>query len=141
VLTLSDPNMVEFFGDGLMEMAGDNLDLLFCNEDEATMMTKTDNPEKAAEALKKIAKRFAITVGADGSLIYDGETMHKVPAPKVDVIDTNGAGDMYAGAFLYGLTHDMSFVESATLASNAASKIVTHFGPRLPAEQTRALLG
>jgi len=141
VLTLSDPNMVEFFGDGLMEMAGDNLDLLFCNDDEAAMMTKTDSPEKAAEALKKIARRFAITVGADGSLIYDGESMHKIPAPTVDVIDTNGAGDMYAGAFLYGLTHDMSFVESATLASNAASKIVTHFGPRLPAEQTRALLG
>ena len=141
VLTLSDPNMVEFFGDGLMEMAGDNLDLLFCNDDEAAMMTKTDSPEKAAEALKKIARRFAITVGADGSLVYDGEKMHKVPAPSVDVIDTNGAGDMYAGAFLYGLTHDMSFVDSATLASKAASKIVTHFGPRLPAQQTRALLG
>jgi len=82
-----------------------------------------------------------VTVGANGSLIYDGEQMHKVPAPKVEVIDTNGAGDMYAGAFLYGLTHDMSFIESAQLASKAASKIVTHFGPRLPAEQTRALLG
>lgn len=141
VLTLSDPNMVEFFGDGLMEMAGDNLDLLFCNDAEAAMMTKTDNVEQAAEALKKIARQFAITVGADGSLIYDGEKMHRIPAPTVDVIDTNGAGDMYAGAFLYGLTHNMSFAESAQLASNAASKIVTHFGPRLPAEQTRALLG
>jgi len=140
VLTLSDPNMVEFFGDGLMEMAGDNLDLLFCNDAEAAMMTKTDSSDAAAESLKKIARRFAITVGAEGSLIYDGDTMHKVPAPKVDVIDTNGAGDMYAGAFLYGLTHGMSFVDSAQLASNAASKIVTHFGPRLPAEQTRALL-
>ncbi len=141
VLTLSDPNMVEFFGDGLLEMAGDNLDLLFSNEAEATMMTKTDNVEAAAEAMKKLSRRFAITVGAEGSLIYDGETMHKIPAPKVNVIDTNGAGDMYAGAFLYGLTHNMSFVDSAQLASNAASKIVTHFGPRLPAEQTRALLG
>ena len=47
---------------------------------------------------------------------------------------------MYAGAFLYGLTHDMSFEDSARLANKAASKIVTHFGPRLPTEQTRALL-
>ena len=104
-------------------------------------MTGTDNVEAAAEALKQLAGKFAITVGAEGSVVYDGTTMSKIPAPKVDVIDTNGAGDMYAGAFLYGLTHDMSFVQSAELASSAASKIVTHFGPRLPTEQTRALLG
>ena len=141
VLTLSDPNMVNFFKEGLLEMAGNDLDLLFCNEDEATLMTGTDNVEAAAEALKKLTVKFAITVGAEGSVVYDGTTMSKIPAPKVDVIDTNGAGDMYAGAFLYGLTHDMSFVQSAELASRAASKIVTHFGPRLPTEQTKALLG
>ena len=141
VLTLSDPNMVEFFGDGLLEMAGDNLDLLFCNDAEAAMMTSTKDTEAAAEALKKISRRFAITVGAEGSLVYDGDTMHKIPAPEVNVIDTNGAGDMYAGAFLYGLTHNLSFVDSAQLASKAASKVVTHFGPRLPAEVTRSLRG
>lgn len=141
VLTLSDPNMVNFFHDGLLEMAGDDLDLLFCNEDEATLMTKTDNVEAAAGALKKLAKQFAITVGAEGSLVWDGNTLHKIPADNVEVIDTNGAGDMYAGAFLYGLTNGMDFVKSAELASRAASKIVTHFGPRLPADQTRALLG
>ncbi len=140
VLTLSDPNMVNFFRDGLLEMAGDNLDLLFCNEAEATLMTGTDNVEAAAAELKKLAKRFAITVGAKGSLAFDGEQMHEISAEKVDVIDTNGAGDMYAGAFLYGLTHDMDFATSARLASKAASAIVTHFGPRLPAAQTRALL-
>ena len=140
VLTLSDPNMVNFFRDGLLEMAGNNLDLLFCNEAEATLMTGTDNVEAAAAELKSLAKRFAITTGADGSVVYDGSDFHQVPADKVDVIDTNGAGDMYAGAFLYGLTHDMNFVQSAELASRAASKIVTHFGPRLPAGQTRALL-
>ncbi len=141
VLTLSDPNMVNFFGDGLLEMASDNLDLLFCNEDEATLMTKTDNVEAAAEALKKLSRRFAITVGAEGALAFDGETMHKIPTQKVEVVDTNGAGDMFAGAFLYGLTHGMDFAQSAELACRAGSKIVTHFGPRLPADQTRALLG
>jgi sugar/nucleoside kinase (ribokinase family) len=140
VLTLSDPNMVNFFKDGLLEMAGDDLDMLFCNEDEALLMTETDTVEAAAERLKKLSRRFAITVGADGSLAYDGQTLHKLPTDKVDVIDTNGAGDMYAGAFLYGLTHDMSFAESAAFANRAASQIVTYFGPRLPAEQTRALL-
>ena len=140
VLTLSDPNMVNFFGDGLLEMAGDNLDLLFCNEDEGMLMTKTDNVEAAAEALKKLARRFAITVGDKGAVVYDGESLHRIPTEKVEVIDTNGAGDMFAGAFLYGLTHGMDFVQSAELACRAGSKIVTHFGPRLPAEQTKALL-
>jgi len=140
VLTLSDPNMVNFFRDGLLEMAGDQLDLLFCNEAEATLMTETDNVEAAGEALKNLAKRFAITTGAEGSVAYDGERFHKIPADKVEVIDTNGAGDMYAGAFLYGLTQDLSFEDSTRLANKAASKIVTHFGPRLPTEQTRALL-
>lgn len=140
VLTLSDPNMVNFFRDGLVEMAGEGLDLLFCNEAEATLMTGTDNVEAAAAELKKLARRFAITVGADGSLVYDGNQTYNIGAAKVDVTDTNGAGDMYAGAFLYGLTHDMDFVKSAELASKAASTIVTHFGPRLPADRTRELL-
>ena len=140
VLTLSDPNMVNFFRDGLLEMAGDQLDLMFCNEAEATLMTDTDNVEAAGEALKKLARRFAITTGAEGSITWDGERFQKIPTEKVEVVDTNGAGDMYAGAFLYGLTHDMSFEDSARLANKAASKVVTHFGPRLPTEQTRALL-
>ena len=139
-LTLSDPNMVEFFRDGLLSMAGSNLDLLFCNEAEATMMTGKDSVTEAAESLKSLANKFAITIGADGSLVYDGDTLHTIPTDKVDVIDTNGAGDMYAGAFLYGLTHNMSFVQSAELASRAAAQIVTYFGPRLPAQRTRALL-
>lgn len=140
VLTLSDPNMVNFFKDGLLEMAGANLELLFCNEQEATMMTDTDTAEAAAEKLKQLAQRFAITRGADGSLVYDGYEMFSVPTEKVDVIDTNGAGDMYAGAFLYGLTHGMDFRAASQLANRAASTIVTWFGPRLPAERTRSLL-
>lgn len=140
VLTLSDPNMVNFFKDGLLEMAGDDLDLLFCNEEEARLMTETDSVEAAADSLRKLARRFAITIGANGSVVYDGDSLHRIPTGQVEVIDTNGAGDMYAGAFLFGLTHGMSFVDSAALANRAASTIVTHFGPRLPTAQTRALL-
>jgi sugar/nucleoside kinase (ribokinase family) len=140
VLTLSDPNMVNFFKDGLLEMAGSTLDLLFCNEAEATLMTGTDNAAAAADKLKQLAKRFAITLGPEGALLYDGEQTFTVPTEKVDVIDTNGAGDMYAGAFLYGLTHGMDFQAASVLANRAASTIVTWFGPRLPAERTRSLL-
>ncbi len=140
VLTLSDPNMVNFFKDGLLEMAGSNLDLLFCNEAEAMLMTDTDTAAAAADKLRQLAKQFAITLGPAGSLIYDGKETFTVPTDKVDVIDTNGAGDMYAGAFLYGLTHGMDYRAASVLANRAASTIVTWFGPRLPAERTRALL-
>lgn len=133
-LSLSDPAMVEFFGDGLREMIGDGVDLLFCNSDEALNFTKTEKIEDAAEELKKISKTFAITLGAKGALLFDGNQMINIDAQPVKAIDTNGAGDMFAGAFLYAITHGHSFETAGNLASASAAKLVTQFGPRLPAE-------
>jgi sugar/nucleoside kinase (ribokinase family) len=87
-----------------------------------------------------MAKEFAITRGGKGSLVFDGQELIEIEPIKVKAIDTVGAGDMYAGAFLYGLTHGMSFAESGNLASLAASRIVTSFGPRLEAEELRGLV-
>ena len=138
-LSLSDPAMVQFFGEGLREMIGQGVDLLFCNHDEALTFTQTETVAQAAEQLKSIAKTFAITLGAKGALVFDGEQTHTIEAFPVKAIDTNGAGDMFAGAFLYAITHGHSFAEAGKLASVAAAKLVTQFGPRLPAEQHDAL--
>ena len=134
-LSLSDPAMVEFFGDGLREMIGDKVDLLFCNSDEALTYTQTSTIEAAAEQLKNCANTFAITLGAKGALVFDGKDMINIKAQPVKAIDTNGAGDMFAGAFLYAITHGHSFLEAGNLASAAAAQLVTQFGPRLPADQ------
>ncbi|NQZ20180.1 MAG: adenosine kinase [Bdellovibrionales bacterium] len=130
-ITLSDPGVVGFFKDGFKEMIGDGVDLLFCNEAEALSFTDTDNLEAAMEALKKHAGTLAVTRGPDGARLWDGEQYIEIEAPKVDAKDTNGAGDLFAGAFLYGLTHGHSFFESGKLACHCSSRLVTEFGARL----------
>jgi sugar/nucleoside kinase (ribokinase family) len=138
-ISLSDPAMVQFFRDGLLEMIGGGMDLIFCNRDEAIGFTQAENFEQACERLKQYAKKFAITCGADGALVFDGESFHQVVAPKVMAIDTNGAGDMFAGAFLYCIDQGLDFVRAAEFANLAAATVVTQYGPRLQAQQYQGL--
>lgn len=139
-LTLSDPNMVLYFREGLEEMIGDGVDLLFANEDEAFALAQTKNIVEAVHSLKKISKTFAITRGKHGAIVFDGEHIIEIAPYQVTAIDTLGAGDMFAGAFLSGLTQGMDYRKAGELASLASSQIVTQYGPRLDPEQTEALL-
>jgi sugar/nucleoside kinase (ribokinase family) len=73
-------------------------------------------------------------------LIYDGDTFIQIEPYKVRAVDSNGAGDMFAGAFLYGITNHHSFAEAGKLASLASSRVVSQFGPRLdPMQATKVL--
>jgi sugar/nucleoside kinase (ribokinase family) len=126
--------MVEFFRDGLAEMLGDGVDLVFCNEDEALGWGNTKDLDEAIAALKGIAKNFVITRGAQGALAYDGNELHEIPPHQVQAVDSNGAGDMFAGAFLYAITRGEDFPTAGRFASLAAGKIVANYGPRLAAE-------
>lgn len=138
--TLADPNMVKFFKPGLLEIIGSGVDFLFANEGEALLMADTKDFNQAVEHLKTLAKGFAITRGASGSVIFDGEKLVEIAPFPVKAIDTVGAGDMYAGAFLYGITNGMSFPEAGSLASKASSKVVTSLGARLKTAEVKALL-
>ena len=133
--TLSDPAMVQFFGDGLKAMIGNRVNLLFCNKDEALGFTGTYSLEQAVEALKDYADEFAITLGNEGALIYDGEKTLNITPHTVTAIDSNGAGDMFAGAFLYAITHGYSHQQAGDLASAASAQVVSQYGPRLQAQQ------
>ena len=135
-ITLSDPAIVQFFKDNLKAMIGPKgVDLLFCNQDEAFNFTETDNIEEALNELQKYAKAFAITLGAEGALLFDGAQTIKVPGYKVEAIDSNGAGDMFAGAFLAELSKGKSFEACGNLGCKAASVVVSQYGPRLKPEQ------
>jgi sugar/nucleoside kinase (ribokinase family) len=138
-MTFSDPAMVQFFKDGVKEMIGDGVDLLFCNEQEAKFYADTDSLDDAIDAIKKVAKTFAITLGSQGALAFDGDTLHTIAPNAVTAVDSNGAGDMFAGAFLYAITHGHDFAAAGRLASAASSKVVSQFGPRLDAEQHEPL--
>jgi sugar/nucleoside kinase (ribokinase family) len=139
-LTFSDPSMVKYFYKQMEEIVGASVDLLFCNEEEAMIFTGTEDLSKAREKLKQVAKRFAITLGANGALIFDGDTFIQIEPYKVRAIDTNGAGDMFSGAFLYGITHGHSHAEAGKLASLASSRVVSQFGPRLEPQQAKKVL-
>jgi len=134
-LTFSDVNMVTYFHDGLHEMLGAGVDLLFCNEAEAYAFTKTNNVADAAKEMKKYAKSFSITLGAKGAYLFDGEKETYIITTPVNAIDTNGAGDLFAGAFLYAINSGMTFGEAGRLGCMASSQLVTQFGARLNKEQ------
>ena len=135
-LTFSDVNMVKFFKDGLVEMVGSGLDLLFCNESEALAYVGTNSILTAREELKKVAKNFVITLGENGAIIWDGTTFIDIEPYIVKAIDSNGAGDMYAGAFLYAVSQGHTCASAGKLASMAASRVVGQFGPRLRTSET-----
>jgi sugar/nucleoside kinase (ribokinase family) len=139
-LSFSDPGIVTHFKEGIQEIMGGKIDLVFCNKDEALAFADTDKIDAAIETLKQHANEFTITLGGDGALVYDGAQLHKVDSVKVDAVDTNGAGDMYAGAFLYGITNGLTRIESAEFACKAAAKVVSQFGPRLDPSQYAELI-
>ncbi|MGY8790003.1 MAG: adenosine kinase, partial [Pseudomonadales bacterium] len=100
-ITLSDPAMVQFFRGGLQDMIGDGVDLLFANNVEAKEWAGTETVEDAIEELKKIAKQIVVTCGSEGAQLFDGEKNISIASHSVKAVDSNGAGDMFAGAFLY----------------------------------------
>jgi sugar/nucleoside kinase (ribokinase family) len=134
-VSLSDPFVVAVFGDALREVIGGGVDLIFCNKDEAMAFTGTDTREAAAESLKQFTKTFAITDGANGAITFDGYIMNQSKGVEAKAIDTNGAGDMFAGAFLYAITAGKSYAWAANLANDCAARIVAQFGPRLEASE------
>jgi len=134
-MTLSDPAMVQFFKDGMDEMIGDGVDLLFCNEHEALLYTGKDTLEEAKTEIARFAKTYAITRGAQGALVFDGEKEIQIAPFNVKAVDSNGAGDNFAGAFLYGITNGFDFAQAGKLASRISAQVVSQFGPRLNAEQ------
>jgi sugar/nucleoside kinase (ribokinase family) len=138
-LSLSDPFVVAVFGDALRQVIGGGVDLIFCNKDEAMAFTGTDSLDAAAESLKQVTKTFAITNGANGAITFDGNTMNQSKGVEAKAIDTNGAGDMFAGAFLYAITSGKSYAWAADLANDCAARVVAQFGPRLEALEFNAI--
>ncbi len=129
--TLSDPNMVKFFKPQIEQVLEGGVELLFCNEDEALEYTQTTSYSDALEQLKSLAQQVVITLGEQGAVYFDGDKLHQIDAFEVKAIDSNGAGDMFAGAFLYALTQGYTAAHCGKLASFCSSYLVTQFGPRL----------
>ena len=139
-ISLSDPNMVTYFKQGLCDIIGDKVDILFCNEEEAKLFTDAEDLEQATEGLKHYARTFVVTLGGRGALVYNGSRTSHVLSYETVVVDTVGAGDVFAGAFLYAITQGLDYSFASGLANFAASKVVAKFGPRLTAEEMEEVI-
>lgn len=140
-LSLSDPAMVQYAREGLEDLLASGVDILFCNQQEALMYTQTTNLEEALAALIKLSPLVIITRGSDGAIIAkDHDEIIQVDAIQVDAVDSNGAGDAFAGAFLYGLSKQYDLAQAGKLAAQVAGNVVAQFGPRLPVTQYQEIL-
>ena len=130
-LTLSDPFAVQTFRARFDALLQGGVDLLFCNAEEALASTGLNDREAGGAALAAQVGMAYVTCGADGALVFAADALCRVPGLPVQAIDTNGAGDLFAGGVLYGLSHGYSSLDAARLGCYAAAQVVTRFGPRL----------
>ena len=114
--------------------------MIFCNDDEAIAFSGKDTLEEAIEFYKKQPYLMAITRGGDGSVVIKDGELTSSPAESISPVDTNGAGDMFAGSFLYALLQDNDLRYCAEFANYGASKVVETFGPRLSQQSYRQVL-
>ena len=130
-LTLSDSFCVERFLEAFRALVEREVDLLFGNRDELCLLYETDDVEVALAAAEQVCDLVVLTLGAEGSMVSQRGTRVRVPAePVARVVDTTGAGDLYAAGFLYGITHGHDLETSAKLGSIAAAEVISHVGPR-----------
>ena len=133
-LSLSDPGMAEHFIDQFRHATREYVDILFCNEHEGRIYAGgPGGREQVLRALAEDAPTVFMTCGADGSMIMNGGRILRVPGYQVPVVDTTGAGDVYAAGVLYGITNGYSAEQAGKLGSFASAKIITSLGPRLTA--------
>lgn len=132
-VTLSDMSMINFCRPGLDAMVGDGLDYLFCNEEEAQTWCGSQDLATITATVSKLARVVCLTRSAKGCLVLEGGQQTEVPAAQVKAVDTNGAGDMFAGAFLYAVTQGHSHAQAAWLGNQAAGRVVSQYGNRLNA--------
>ncbi len=130
-LSLSDPFCVERHRAAFRDLVAGEIDILFANEAEICSLYETDDFAAAAKAVRGHVEIAALTRSAAGSVVVAGETMHDVAAaPVARVVDTTGAGDLYASGFLYGLTRGLALPVCAQIGSLCAAEIISHVGAR-----------
>jgi len=133
-LTLSDPAMVENYKAAFNQLISGGVDILFCNEDEAILWTGAATRDDAIKIIQEACPKFAITCGKEGAIVSDGIKISMVPGIPTTPVDTTGAGDIFAGSFLYALSRGASYREAAMLANSAASLLISNYGARLTAD-------
>ena len=139
-LSLSDSFCVDRHRDDFRALVEDEVDILFGNEDELLSLYQTDTFESAVASIRRDSSLAVITRGPLGASVITRHEIIEVPAQPVHrVIDTTGAGDLYAAGFLYGYTNGRSLYDCGVLGAVAAGEVISHVGPR-PLVELRTLV-
>lgn len=139
-VSFSDPGIVAHFKAGIDDILNGQVDLVFCNKDEALSYAGCEDLESAIETIRAVAEEVVVTLGADGAIVANANQHINIPGVSTEAIDTNGAGDMFAGAYLHAISQNMPKDQAGHFASKAAAKVVSQFGPRLREDQYAELL-
>jgi sugar/nucleoside kinase (ribokinase family) len=130
-LTLSDAFCVERFLEPFRTLVADQIDVLFGNADELRLLFGADDVTSAMAQAEAHCETVAITCGAEGALLSSGGQRVQVPAAPVEqVVDTTGAGDLFAAGFLYGLTQHLDLERCGRIGALAAAEVISHVGAR-----------
>ena len=130
-LTLSDAFCVGRYRAEFRALIEGHIDILFANEAEITSLYETSHFDEALKAVRGHCEVAALTRSEHGSVVVTREETQAIPAQRIDqLVDTTGAGDLYAAGFLYGLTHGRDLVSSGRLGSLAAAEVIGHYGAR-----------
>jgi sugar/nucleoside kinase (ribokinase family) len=134
-LSLSDAFCVDRHRAEFLDLVRSAVDILFANEAEVTSLYETNSFDAAAKRAQVDTRLAALTRSEKGSVILGGGKAIEIPAARVaEVVDTTGAGDLYAAGFLFGVARDMPLETAGRLGSLAAAEIISHVGarPRVP---------
>jgi sugar/nucleoside kinase (ribokinase family) len=130
-LTLSDSFCVERHRKEFMRLLAEDVDILFANEDEIKTLFQVSKFEDAADICSRYNKIFALTRGESGSVVIRGSRKYCTePEKNIEIVDTTGAGDMYAAGFLHGYINNRKIDICARMGNLAAAAVITHFGAR-----------
>lgn len=130
-LTLSDSFCVGRFRDEFLDLMQRDLDIIFANEDEAHSLFETEDFAIVTERMQAWGGLAALTRSAKGCVVVKGAEVHPVPAaPVAKVVDTTGAGDLFAAGFLFGLARGKGLADCGKLGVLSAAEIISHYGAR-----------
>lgn len=130
-IDLSDPNLIGRNLTALKEIVEKYADIVFVNETEALAFTEEKSEEDALNTLYKMCEIAIVKLGENGSLIKAKDKIYRIPIHKVNVVGTNGAGDMYAAGILYGIANKIDIEKAGRIAAYAAGLVVSGTGSRL----------
>jgi sugar/nucleoside kinase (ribokinase family) len=134
-LSLSDPFCVDRHQRDFLDLLLDDVDVLLGNEEEMTMLFGSSSLDGAVSAAEETGLLVVITRGARGAVVLTAQGPVEVPAAEVErVIDTTGAGDLFAAGFLFGLTHGLGPADSTRLGGLCAAEVISHTGARPEAD-------